>query len=106
MEIPNGAGLVEISPWYNEKTVPRELQAPSSLPAETWGRVVVESGMLELAMRGESPVQAKPDQPVVIPPGTLFQVLKPVAAVRFHIHYFHTPRVTNADNLAAMISRS
>ena len=105
MEIPQEAGLREISPWYNQNTIPRHLRVPFTLPADTWGKVVVESGELEVSINDGATVLVTPESPVVVPPKTQVQLLPPVVEVRFHIHYFHTHRISDADSLAAAITR-
>ena len=106
MEIPQDAGLREISPWYNQNTIPRNLRVPSPMPAEIWGKVVVESGALEVAINDGASTQVTPDNPAVVPPQKTLQILAPVGEVRFHIQYFHTPRFKDADSLAAAMIRA
>ena len=105
MDIPSNAGLKEISPWYNEKTIPRTLLVAGVAPGGVWSKVVVESGMLEVVVNDGDATQTTSASPVVVPPGATLQVLPPVTSVRFHIHYFHPPRVNDGDNLASMIAR-
>ena len=47
-ELPEGTYLKEISAHFNHLTIPRELRAPGRLPPETWGRLVVEEGEIQL----------------------------------------------------------
>ena len=105
MQLPEGALLREISPWYNELTIPRSLLVPNTSPDGMWAKVVVESGRLEIAIGEGASEPVVADQPVNISPGTSFQVISPATPVRFHIHYFTTPQHGDAEGLAAMLSR-
>lgn len=100
-QLPPGAFLKDISAWYNQDTIPRELRATHALPAEHWGQVVVDHGEVNLFLDGsKTAVVVTPGQPVVIGPETPFSLSATGKPGRFCLHYFHLPLVMDAKELA------
>ncbi len=105
-QLPPGAYLKDISAWYNEHTVPRELRASSSLPPEHWASVVVEEGDVHLFLGGsKSPLTVTPAAPAVIAPETPFRLEATNHPGRFCLHYFHERLVADAKALAGEMGR-
>jgi hypothetical protein len=99
--MPPGAVLRDLSPTYNEQTLPRSLRAPQTLPPETWAQVVADEGaVLLLAGGGAAPVRVTPGQPAGIAPGTVFRLADANGPGRFHLLYYHTPRLTQGAELS------
>jgi hypothetical protein len=102
-ELPQGAFRIDVSATYNRHTIPRELRRPSSLPPETWARLVVQQGELLLTVGGGPPVAVRPESEAIVPPQMPFLLADNGQPVLFHLEYFHEPRVTDARELAAQL---
>jgi tellurite resistance-related uncharacterized protein len=104
--LPEGAYLKDISAWYNQNTIPRNLLATHSLPVEHWAAVVVEDGEVQLFLNGaKTPVIVTPVEAAVIAPETPFHVGSSGKPVRFCLHYFHERMETDPKQLAGMLGR-
>ena len=105
-QLPPGAYLKDISAWYNQNTIPRELRAPQSLPPEHWAKVVVEEGELHLFLdAGKTAVAVTAAAPAVIAPETPFRLESTGHSLRFCLHYFHEALVTDPKDLAGQMGR-
>lgn len=105
MEIPEDAFLKDISAHYNRLTFPRDLRAPSALPAETWGKVIAENGELELSLEGSGAQTVDPDHPGVVPPEVAFRLEPKSKEMVFFLEYFHESRLHDPAQLAAALGR-
>ena len=104
--LPSGAYLKDISAHYNQLTIPRAMRHAAPLPAEVWGRLVVEEGSLGLYLDGGSQAtKVAPDSPALIPGGTEFRVEEMGSPLRFYVEYHHVPRLDDGAELAGMLSR-
>ncbi len=104
MDLPSHAVLQDISATYNEHTIARALLTPQTLAPETWARVVVEEGEVELRLAGVA-TAVTPGRPALIPPHTPFCLAPPVKPVRFCLHYFHEPVLHDGPALAGLLGR-
>ncbi len=92
-ELPVGLLVVRHSPEWDERTLPAGLRRRHRLPSGTWGRIVLRSGRLRLAMAtvpsleielaGEGACQA-------IPPNVEHEV-EPLGPVRFSLEFLERP---------------
>lgn len=103
--IPEGAYLKDISATYNEHTLARSLRTLSPLAPEMWARVVVFSGEVDLILEGQrEPVHCTPQAPGIIPVDTAFRMAATGKPVRFHLEYYHEPRLHDATELASLLA--
>lgn len=105
--IPAGSFRCELSATYNAHTIPREWRHGEALPAQTWGKVVVDEGELGLNL-GAPPrdVRVVPGQDAIIPPHTRFTCAAVGGRVLFRIEYFHEPKLNDAASLLSQLGRS
>lgn len=100
-QLPPGAFLKDISAWYNQNTIPRELRAAHSLPPGHWAQVLVEEGEVQLFLDGaKTPLAVKAGVPATIAPETPVRLESTGKPVRFCLHYFHEPVLADAKALA------
>jgi tellurite resistance-related uncharacterized protein len=98
--LPDGAFLKDMSAWYNQNTIPRNLRATHALPPEQWAKVVVEDGEVQLFLDGaKTPVSVTAAQPAVIRPEQPFSLASSGKPVRFCLHYFHEPVLADPKGL-------
>jgi tellurite resistance-related uncharacterized protein len=102
--LPSHAILRDISATYNEHTIPRALLAPHTLPPETWARVVVAEGEVELKQAGRTTLTI-PGREALVPPHTPFYLAPTGKPVRFCLHYFHEPVLQDGQALAGALGR-
>src|SRR5689334_21516996 len=100
-QLPPGAYLKDISAWYNQNTIPRDLKANHALPPERWATVVVEEGEVQLFLGGaKTPIVVTPEAVAVIAPETPFNLGSNGKPLRFCLHYYHEPLVDDPKSLA------
>ena len=105
-ELPEGTYLKDISAHYNHLTIPRELRAPGRLPPETWGRLVVEEGEIQLFVEpGAATLRVTPAAPGIIPADSTFRVEDAGVPARFYIEYHHEPRIRDAAELSRLLAK-
>jgi tellurite resistance-related uncharacterized protein len=105
-QLPTGAYLKDISAWYNQNTIPREMKANHALPPERWAEVVVEEGEVQLFLdAAKTPVIVKPEQATVIAPETPFSLASNGKPLRFCLHYYHEAMVDDPKALAGQLGR-
>ena len=104
-ELPEGAYLKDISAHFNQRTIPRELLAPSRLEPETWARVVVEEGQLTLRVGKGGPEGVSAEIPAIVPPETEFSLSAAPDPLRFYLEYYHESRLDDASEVAAQLGR-
>jgi tellurite resistance-related uncharacterized protein len=99
-QLPLGAFLKDISAWYNQNTIPREMRATHALPPERWAQVMVEHGEVQLFVDGaKTPIVVTHEQPAVIAPETPFSLGSSGKPTRFCLHYFHEAVLTDLQGL-------
>ena len=105
-ELPQGTYLKEISAHYNHLTIPRELRAPGALPPETWGRLVVEEGEIQLFVEpnGDA-LRVTPAAPGIIPADSTFRIEEAGVPARFYIEFYHEPRIRDAAELSRLLAK-
>lgn len=103
-KLPSHAVLRDISATYNEHTIARALLTTHTLPPETWARVVVTEGEVELKLAGQATV-VRPGSEALVPPHTPFSVAPSGKPVRFCLHYFHEPVLQDGRTLAGLLGR-
>jgi tellurite resistance-related uncharacterized protein len=107
LPLPAGAYLKDISAWYNQDTIPRSLRAGQSLQDGFWAKVVVDEGEVHLFLdHAKTPLVVTHDQPAVIAPETPFRLAAGDKPVRFRLHYYHEPVLSDPAQLAAQLGRS
>jgi hypothetical protein len=105
--MPQGAYLKDISAHYNQFTIPLALRKFAPLPADVWGRLVVEDGTLKLYLDGGSQATTvTAESPALIPGGAEFMVDGTGSPVRFYVEYHHVPLLEDGAELASLLSRS
>lgn len=103
--IPEGAYLKDISATYNEHTLSRSLRTLSPLEPEMWARVVVFSGEVDLILDGQrEPVRCTPQAPGIVPVDTAFRLAATGKPVRFHLEYYHEPKLRDDAELAGLLA--
>ena len=104
-EIPPGAYLKDISPHINQNTIPHDLRALAPLAPETWARVVVSEGEVNLYLaRSEQAIRVTSDASVAIPADTPFRLAGSGLPVRFQLHYFHEAPLDDGPELAKLLA--
>lgn len=103
--IPDGAYLKDLSPHINTKSIPNRLRAFSTMEPETWGKVVVDEGDVNLLFEGSQPKLLSPDVEGIIPPGTQFNLESSGEIGRFQILYYHEKSLDDGKELASLLSR-
>ena len=103
-ELPEGAYLKAISAHYNHLNISRELRAPGALPPETWGRLVVEEGEIQLFLEpGGDALRVTPADPGIIPADSTFRIEEAGIPARFYIEYYHESRIRDAAELSRLL---
>ena len=100
-DIPENTRLREISAHYNERTLPRELRRPQTLPAGQWAKVIVEEGEVKRIVDGTEHT-VTPGQAGLVPPGMAFSLEATRGAFRFYLQHYHTAPVEHVEELAAL----
>ena len=105
--LPQGAYLKDISAHYNQLTIPRAMRHSAPLPAEVWGRIVVEEGSLKLYLDGGAQAtMVTPQNSVLIPGGTRYRVEDTGTPLRFYVEYHHVSLLHDGAELAGLLSRT
>jgi len=104
-QLPEGSYLYEVSAYYNQHTIPRDLRVFTPLPPEFWGVVLVEDGEVNLYLE-EAPdkaIRVTAKEPGIIPADTRVRLEATGMPVLFYIRYYHDPKLTDADQLASLL---
>ena len=81
--------LEDVSPCYNQYTLPLLWQQPQTTSPRRWLRVVVKEGNISLILHdGRPPYHLDAQMPGIIGPEEVFH-LQPVGDCRFYVEYYH-----------------
>ena len=92
-ELPEGLRWVRTSAVWDERTIPAGLRRSHRVAADTWGRIVVQSGRLRFvaATMPRIDVVLESGSIQAVPPG-IFHEVEPLGTVRCSVEFFAVDR--------------